>query len=223
MAGARLLERGRRGKADLWLLDSYPVTMVIKDFAGKNLWYRLLGRLQIAREVRAYGKLGSMIGVPELIGRIDALALAVEKIDGVPLRYADSPHESGADKLAQLRAILDRIHAAGIVHWDLRSIDNVLLTRAGDICVLDFASAVWLPPGSLLHRTLFPYFRKIDESAYLKWKQILGAGPYSEREISLLRRHRFWRSLWVFNPRKGRGGGILRRADDSESRLRRVR
>lgn len=222
MASARLLERGRRGKADFWLLECGPVPMVIKDFAGKNIWFRLLGRLQIAREVRAYGKLGSMRGVPELIGRIDAFALATKRIDGVPLRYADSPHKGGARKLAQLRRILERIHATGVVHWDLRSMDNVLITHSDDICVVDFASAVWLPPGSLLHRLLFASFRKIDESAYLKWKQILGAGPYSEREISLLRRHRFWRSLWVFNPRRG-GGNAPRRAEDAGSSLRRIR
>lgn len=214
LSAARLLERGRRGKADLWLLDSGDGPLVVKDFARKNFWFRLLGRLQIGREVRAYGKMGVIRGVPRLVGRIDAYALAIEKIDGVPLRYADRPHENGAAKLADLRRILESIHGQGLVHWDLRSMDNVLVTRAGKIAVLDFASAVWLPPGSLSHRLLFRWFQKIDESAYLKWKQILGAGPYSAQEITLLKRHRFWRSLWVFNPRTrkeasvGQGGGV---------------
>ena len=208
LAAARLLERGRRGKADLSLLDMDGGPLVVKDFARKNPWFRLLGRLQIAREVRAYGKLGLIPGVPRLVGRIDPYALAIEKIDGVPLRYADRPHERGAAKLADLRRIVDRIHDRGLVHWDLRSMDNVLITRAGRIAVLDFASAVWLRPGSLAHRLLFPSFRKIDESAYLKWKQILGGGPYSAKEITLLRRHRFWRALWVFNPRSRKAGRV---------------
>ena len=101
--------------------------------------------------------------------------------------------------------------------------DNVLITHSDDVCVVDFASAVWLPPGRLVHRFLFPYFRKIDESAYLKWKQILGAGPYSEREISLLRRHRFWRSFWVFNPRKSGDHDPPRPPDEPGSPLRSIR
>ena len=133
-------------------------------------------------------------------------ALAVEKIDGVPLRYADRPTRAEPRSSPSSGRILDRIHAAGVVHWDLRSIDNVLVTRAGDICRPRLRQrGLASSRKSQLIGLLFRWFQKIDESAYLKWKQILGAGPYSDREIHAPKRHSFWRSLWVFNPATARG------------------
>ena len=201
---AEILKRGEKNKADLLVLDLGDGPMVVKDFAAKAWWVRLLGRLQIWREHRAYLRLGGVPGVPRLAGRVDAHALAIEKIEGRQLGKAPDRRKDGAARLARLRAILERIHGVGLVHWDLRARENLLVTPAGELFVIDFASAIWLRPGSLAHRILFPWFKRVDESALLKWKVILEAGPLTDEERSYLERHRVWRSLWVFNPR-GRG------------------
>jgi len=203
---AGVLKRGEPNKADLLLLDLGDGPIVLKDFAGKAWWVRLLGRLQISREHRAYVRLGRLPGVPRLVGRVDAHALAIERVDAEQLGRAPDRQTGGAAKLAALREVVSRIHAAGLAHLDLRARENVLVSPAGEIYVVDFASAVWFRPGSLAHRLLFPWFRRVDESALLKWKVILEAGPLDDRERSFLKRHGFWRSLWVFNPR-GRGRG----------------
>jgi predicted Ser/Thr protein kinase len=161
--------------------------------------------VQIAREVRAYRALGPIDGVPRLVGVVDRLAVAIEYIEGEPLGRAGERTKDGAEKLAQLRSILDRIHARGVAHWDLRARDNVLLDREGRVWVLDFASAVRFRPGSLAHRLLFGWCRLIDESAYLKWKRLLDAGPYSPREQRFVDRYRVWRSLWFHRRKAWRG------------------
>jgi len=202
LSRAVLLERGTRAQADLLQIDLGAGPMIIKDYSRKRGLRRVLGRIVVAREVRAYRRLGEISGVPRLIGRIDAMALAIEKVNGKQLGRHPERSNGGPAKLARLREIIDRIHATGMVHWDLRARENVLVTPSGEIFVLDFASAVSLRPGSLAHRLLFSSFKQIDESAYLKWKRILEAGPFTDRERALVRRHEFWRALWVFNSRR---------------------
>lgn len=196
-----MLKQGGRDKADLLVCDLGQGPVVVKDFLHKAWWVRLLGRLQIAREARAYRLLGATAGIPRFHGRIDRYSIAVEKIDGRPLGIDPERTKNGAARLAQLRAILDRIHAVGLVHWDLRARKNVLITEDERVYVVDFASAFHLRPGGLAHRLLFPRLASVDESAYLKWKRLLGAGDYTEQEWDFVRRHKFWRSLWIFNPR----------------------
>jgi serine/threonine protein kinase len=179
---------------------------VVKDFAHKNWWIRLLGRLQISREQRAYRRLGNIPGIPALIGRIDAHAIAIEQIDGGQLGFMPDLTKDGAAKLQQLRRAIDRMHGAGLLHLDLRARENVLLSSQGELFVIDFASAMWLRPGGLAHRCLFPRLKWVDESAYLKWKGILEAGPYTDEEQLFLRRCEFWRAFWIFN-RKEREAG----------------
>ena len=43
---------------------------------------------------------------------------------------------------------------------------------------------------------------KADRAAMLKWKQILDPGSFTDEERAFLRRYRFWRSLWIFNPKR---------------------
>lgn len=203
--GVRPLKRGEPDKADLLLVPTAEGQVVVKDFRAKAWWVRGIGRLQIAREVRAYQALGSIPGIPRLVGRIDGLAVAIERIEGEPLGHAGDRARDGAEKLGQLRAILDRIHARGVAHWDLRARDNVLVDRAGQVFVLDFASAMRLRPGGLPHRLLFRWCRLIDESAYLKWKRLLDAGPYSSAEQRFVDRYRIWRALWFHRSKAWRG------------------
>ena len=75
------LKQGGPTKADLSIVDLGKGSTVVKDFGNKAAWVRLIGRIQIARECRAYDWLGPMPGLPRLWGRIDAHALALEKID----------------------------------------------------------------------------------------------------------------------------------------------
>jgi hypothetical protein len=213
VAERQFLKQGKWNKADLTVVDLGEGPMVVKDFANKSWWIRLLGRLQISRERRAYRRLRGIPGIPGFIGRIDAHALAMQMIPGRQLGFMPDLAEGGDVKLSQLRRIIDQMHAAGVVHWDLRARQNVLITDDGELYVIDFASAIWLRPGGLAHRLMFKRLTWVDESAYLKWKGILEAGSYSDEEQAFLRRYEFWRPFWIFN-RKER---VVRR-DDGNAR-----
>jgi len=195
----RMLQAGGRTKADLRLVDLGQGPLVVKDFRHKAAWVRWIGRVQIARECKAYRRLGPMPGLPRFAGRVDAHALAIEWIEGEQLGWSPRRLEGGTALLSRLEQIVESLHQAGLVHLDLRGRDNVLLTADGGVYILDLASAVWFRPGGWPQRLFFRWFRRADRAALLKWKRVLGAGEYTEEERSFLRRYGFWRSLWIFN------------------------
>jgi serine/threonine protein kinase len=201
-AETELLKDGGRNKADLRVMRFGEGSVVIKDFGRKAWWVRWIGRVQIAREYKAYRWLGSMRGVPRLVGRIDRFALAVQRVDGRQLGFATDLHAAGAAVYQRLRAVVDEMHRRGLLHLDLRGRENILVGGDGEIHIVDFASALWFRPGGLLHRLFFSRMQRVDLSAMLKWKRTLNAGPLTEQEQSFLDRFNYWRSFWIFNPKR---------------------
>lgn len=195
----RVLKAGGPSKADLLVVDVGRGAVVVKDFAAKPWWARLLGRLQVARECRAYRRLDGAPGIPAFVGRVDAHALAVEMVEGEQLAFAESRFRDGERHVARLVTLVERLHAAGVYHQDLRGRENVLLRADGQPVLLDLAGAVCLRPGGVAHRRLGPILAMADRSALLKWKALLTPGRFTPEEEEFLRRFRFWRSLWIFN------------------------
>jgi hypothetical protein len=201
------LVRGGLGKADVLSVDLPGGPMIVKDFARAAWSLRWLGALQIAREARAYGHLAGVRGVPRCFGKIDRLALAIERIEGERLAFVKLAPLEGEAHLGKLRAIVDAIHARGVVHNDLRGRENVILGRDGELSVIDFAAALHLTPGRFLHRLLFRRLATTDEAAFLKWKGILAPGTYTDTDRAFLARFERLRALWPFNPKRRRARG----------------
>lgn len=208
-SGVRVLLRGGPTKADLLLVPSGPGAVVVKDFAAKNPLIRLLGRLQIRRETAAYRLLRGIEGVPAFIGRVDGHALAVEFVDGKPLKQCRRRPQR-REYFRRLARTMDAMHARGVIHNDLRGQDNVLVTHGTDrVVLLDLGGSARLEPGTWRYRLLAPLWLKVDRAALLKWKQILVPEEVTGDERTFLRRFRRWRCLWPFNPKRehlGRGG-----------------
>lgn len=200
--GVETIHAGRSIKANLLSLDLGDRPLVVKDFGAKAWWVRWIGRLQIARECRAYRNLAGIEGVPEFFGCIDPWALVLERVNGRPLGIAPERAVDGQSRFRQLSEIVSRIHARGVLHLDLRARRNVLVRSDGRVFVLDFASAIRLRPGGLLHRVLFGVLSATDRSALLKWKRMLGAGPLSAQEQRQVERHRRWHAWWPFNKKE---------------------
>ena len=194
------LHRGAWSKADIYAARAFGTQIVVKDFAGKSAPIRWLGRLQVGRECRAYEALAGIDGVARFFGRVDAHALALERVEGTPLRKF---RKRGGKKelLAALRAILDRVHDRGVIHNDLRGKDNTLVRSDGRVVLIDFAGALRFRKGGLWHRLLFGRLSRVDEAAYLKWKTILDPQSLTAEEQKFLRRFAIFRRLWVFNPK----------------------
>ncbi len=199
---ATVIRQGNPLKGDLFQLDLGQGRILVKDYRNKPAWARLLGRIQIRREHDAYRWLGEMPGIPRYLGRIDAHALAVEWIDGGLLCESPDRRTEALRYLAELRDVMDRMHRSGLAHLDLRSNKNVMLRTDRSICVVDLASAACMRPGGLAHRLFFRWFATNDLTGALKWKQVLMAGPLTDEEWRMMQRHRRFRKLWLFNPKR---------------------
>ena len=175
--------------------------LVVKDFASKPWPWRLLGRLQVGREAAAYRHLEGEPGIPRFLGRVDAHAIAIERIEGHRLAFAPDRFERGAWYVAGLREIVARMHARGLVHNDLRGRENVLVRADGSLVVVDLAGALRLDPRG----RLFRLFAAADEAALLKWKALLAPGTFTPEEAAFLERFARWRRLWPFNRKAGEG------------------
>jgi hypothetical protein len=148
------LTRGAPFKADVTVVDVGDGPMVVKDFAGRAWWRRLIGRIEVDRECRAYAYVGPMPWFPAFIGRIDSDALAVEKVEGITLRLAEDIDERREDYLGQLRTAMERLAEIGFLHLDARAYRNVLRRPDGRVVFIDLAGSFWIPPGRFGHRLL---------------------------------------------------------------------
>lgn len=170
----RVLQQGAGRKPDVLLYEFAGGTVVVKDYGARARWLRAtLGRWLIARELRAYRALADHPSVPRLLGRIDAVAFALEHRPGRRLSRQRAA-ELAPDFLAQLETAVHGLHERGVVHLDLRHRSNVLADADGAPVLIDFASAVCLAPGRGPQRWLLRALACLDEAALSKWRAKLG-------------------------------------------------
>jgi hypothetical protein len=175
-ASKEYLAHGAPFKADVFVIETADGPMVVKDFAPRTWWRRLIGRLEVSRECRAYTYLGPMPFFPEFIGRIDGHALAVENIDGVALAWAPDRGANRDDYLAQIRAALNRLAELGFLHLDARNNKNLLLRPDGRVVFIDLAGSFWIAPGRFGHRLLRRISTLYYEANVIKWETLLHPG-----------------------------------------------
>jgi tetratricopeptide (TPR) repeat protein/tRNA A-37 threonylcarbamoyl transferase component Bud32 len=105
-------------------------------------------RERLLREARALSKLDhpNICRIHDYIETPDLDLLVLEYIDGQTLHDAMQSGISHHEKLRIAVAIADvlvQAHRAGIIHRDLKP-ENVMLTKSGEVKVLDFGLARWL-------------------------------------------------------------------------------
>lgn len=182
------ISRDAPRKPELRPLRHEDRTWLVKDYGRRSPLVRaLLGRFAIRREALAYEALAGLPGVPLFLGRIDAHALVVERIEGADARTVP---EGGypAEFFDRLYEVVAGIHGRGIVHGDLRQRRNVIVGPAGRPYVVDFASAIRLPRGSALLRLL----ARLDLSGVAKLKARYAPELVDDRDRRLLAGHA-WR------------------------------
>ena len=207
---------GGWSKASLHVVMHEGRRAVLKDFSSKSLPVRWIGRLQIAREARAYRRLPGVPGVPAFYGRQGGLALLMEEIRGRALpRFRLRAEPERAALLAQLTETMQAVHARGVVHNDARGQDNALVSDTGRVYLLDYAGSICMLPGGLMHRLFFGLAQRADRAALDKWKAIMHPEALTTEERKRLRRYARWRRLWIFNPKGwGRGASVERALDE---------
>ncbi len=214
-AESTVLVSGKGVKADLHQVQWQGAALVVKTFLNKPAPVRWFGRYQIMREARAYRRLEGMTGIPVLHDGPDPYTLVLDYVEGQRLtriRREPTPKRPVVEKL---HGLIIAMHERGVAHLDLRRRDNILVDPDGDVHLIDFATAHVSSPGTLRRRFLFPRFRSIDRSAFLKWKRLLTPEDLTEREERKLRQHHLLRTVWFYN-RRGLGPSDRARLEEEQ-------
>lgn len=145
-AGVRILNRGGLANPDVLLVRSDQGPVVVKDYAPRPRLVRaLVAPLLIRHELSAIERAGGLPGVPPWARRIDRLALAVGWVEGRALSRRFHGGRLPPSFFDAVEAILEGLALRGLVHLDLRSPSNVLVTPSGAPVVVDLAAAWRLP------------------------------------------------------------------------------
>lgn len=119
------------------------VKAVVKDFSRMGFLYRnTVGRFLVWRESKAYRHLRGVDGTPRLFRVIDGLALVIEEIQGRSLENAYRDITLPSSFFNELEDLVNRVHARGIAHCDLKKEANVLLGEDGRPYIIDWGAAI---------------------------------------------------------------------------------
>jgi len=152
-------------KASLKFYRIGAASIALKDYGDHSFLVRnTIGRFFARREARAYAAAAGTPGLPAFRGRVGPFALATEWLDATPLS-ALTPQEVPADLGPRLRAIVEALHARGIAVGDIHHRD-VLVSRRGDVHLIDFAAAWDFGPSpGPIGRALFTRLKDVDRVA----------------------------------------------------------
>lgn len=174
-------------RPDLRVVDTPDGKIVVKDFKNSDTLFKLIvGPILIRREYGALRKLIDVQGIPQLVGKIDRYAVAIEHIPATSLdNHID---EALTDQFYDsLRMVVDKMHERGVAHCDLRSRGNVMLGDDGKPYVVDFAACVYLGRGiNPLTRALYKQFVLADNNAVLRIKKRLSPHLLTKDQLDAL-------------------------------------
>ena len=146
-----------------------------------------VARARLMREARSLSQLDhpNICRIYDYIEGEDVDLLVLELIEGKTLQKAIDAGLPRAEKIriaCDIAKVLEVAHRRGIVHRDLKP-DNVMLTAAGEVKVLDFGLARWLDQPAaapVLHTTTGP------EDDELGWAFVNADATDSGRNTAIL-------------------------------------
>jgi hypothetical protein len=167
---------------------------VLKTFSGSGPLRRVLGRVAVQRERRAYERLDGLTGVPRLLGVVAGDALLFRYIAGVPV--SDANLADPQDFTQRFERLLSLIHARGVSHGEIR-LAHVLADGAGQPWLVDFATATVTNPAR--PSAIFRLQQRLDRFGWLTIKERLLSGILTPAERQEQQRNRLLASVFRHN------------------------
>lgn len=174
-------------RPDLRVVEWNGTRIAVKDFRYSSSAFRtFVARILIRREYGALMKLKGVKGVPQIIKRIDAYAIAMQHVPHLDFGKM-APNDLKDDFYIHLRESVDMMHERGVTHCDLRTFGNVLAGEDGMPYIVDFAACVYRGRGiNPFTSWLFKQFVQADNNAVLRVKRRFSPGlitPEEQREL----------------------------------------
>lgn len=172
------------------LLERDGRLIVEKTYRGKPRLIRLLGWIHMVWERSIYSKLDGVEGIPKTFPPPDRLTLLTEFMGGTNLRESSRlPNER---YFQSLTALLERMHARGVVHLDLRNLRNYGMDPDGNPYLLDFVTSLYIPWDGRFRRLL----ERVDWMGVAKAKAAYQPQLLDARERKLFNLGERLSSIW---------------------------
>ena len=176
---------GREARVSVYHLPEGSI--VLKEWRPRAKLLRWYSAWILAREMRHYGLLDGVPGVPRFLGKVDASRFLIEHVAGKPL-HRGLDRETLHAALDNLEAVIADLHARGFAHLDLRHKGNILVGDGGKVWVIDLGQGLDCSRG-FLRRLIFPLLRRVDRSAVTKFR-----ARYAPETLPAARRERLERA-----------------------------
>ena len=161
-----ILASGLQGQTLKYDHPQHP--LVIKIPHGKGL-LRKFHVYMMRHEYNAYQKLVGLTSIPKCHGMVDKQYLVLDYIESVTIRSARPENETLYFKT--LFSDIEKMHALGVAHTDLKKRDNLLVVGSDTPCIIDFGAAIIHKPGfHPLNHALFNMTRQFDYNAWIQHK-----------------------------------------------------
>ncbi len=187
----KTFRQGGGSRPDVLLVDTRGALAVLKDFSKADPWFRrCVGPLSVRREARALKQLHGTSGVPELFQVFGGEALLMQYIPGANAKQVPAGGLT-PQFFERFYRLVDRLHASGIAHCDLRSQGNILVGEDGEPHVVDFAAHFrrgrsW----NVAARWMYQKFCEADRVAVARLKRSHAPELLTEAEKQALARDR---------------------------------
>ncbi|MEE8494869.1 MAG: RIO1 family regulatory kinase/ATPase [Xanthomonadales bacterium] len=158
--------------------------LIVKTAMGRGLVLKARQKT-LLREFGAYRRMGGLCGVPECYGLLEGRYLVIEFIRGTPYRHANWTDRD--NWFRDFLKILQSIHERGVIHGDLKSKSNILVTEDEKPCVIDFGTTFLHKSGfHPVNNWFFEYGKRLDINAWVKHKYYGRYVDASEADRELL-------------------------------------
>lgn len=180
-----VIRPGERARPDVRLIAINGRKYVVKDYGANGTLFKwLLGVYLAWRERAALQRAGGTEGVPRLGGTLGPCALVIEYIESVEVTSAARELLTPAF-FERLVALVHELHGRGVVHGDLKKLENVLVTPEGRPALVDFTAA-FVTGSNPLTAAVFPWICDDDIRGIYKLKQRCAPELLTEQEAEFL-------------------------------------
>ncbi len=183
---------GKGTQATIWLTKINEQLVAVKDYHLRRFLFKLLfGRWLIAREFKMYKKLQGIKGIPNVYNLLDKDAFILEYVEG----YDCSNFTKGSlpeEFFTHLRNLIDKIHAYGVVHCDLKKRTNIIVTDGYQPYLIDFAASFTKGRRfNFIQNWFYKQFYQDDLNAIAKLKKKLSPHLLTQEEEDNLHKRLF--------------------------------
>lgn len=203
----KIIQKGKWGNSDVYVHEHNSDLFVVKTFAHHPPFIRnTIGRLLISREYKALKKLAPCVGTCDNAVRLGKFTLSYKYVKGQNLSSFSRRNNSiDKDFFPNLEKAVKEMHSFGIVHLDIRTGSNVIISEKGKPIVIDFQSYIFLDlvPGQYLKNLLksvdlsgvYKYWAKMSPDTLDKSKQESIAALNRNRKLWFLKGYMLQRHL----------------------------